>query len=278
MQNIAKELKNDVFNVMTNLVNCVEIKFFSDKYIRLTDCEHDIIINDIVYKSSMIDTSAMKISLNLSIDNLEISGALVDEIVNVEDILSGICDNAKIVCFMVDSNRPDMNKLFFRVGNIGNITIIDNKFFAEVRGLQQKMINYIGDLYSPHCRAKLGDDKCKFDTSKYVVNGCVNYINENNYSFIGTNDNDDFITNDKEFFIGGEIKFYDHNQKLIHTNEVKYYDCKNKIVGLFYKLIKQISQGTKYIIQAGCDKQIRTCEKKFNNAINFRGEPHIPIS
>jgi uncharacterized phage protein (TIGR02218 family) len=37
-----------------------------------------------------------------------------------------------------------------------------------------------------------------------------------------------------------------------------------------------IQAGDKYSITAGCDKQFNTCVEKFNNAINFRGEPHIP--
>ena len=27
---------------------------------------------------------------------------------------------------------------------------------------------------------------------------------------------------------------------------------------------------------AGCDKTISTCIAKFNNAVNFRGEPYVP--
>ncbi|MDE5056044.1 phage BR0599 family protein [Wolbachia endosymbiont of Drosophila bicornuta] len=32
----------------------------------------------------------------------------------------------------------------------------------------------------------------------------------------------------------------------------------------------------KYSILAGCDKTFPTCRSKFNNTVNFRGEPYIP--
>ena len=34
--------------------------------------------------------------------------------------------------------------------------------------------------------------------------------------------------------------------------------------------------GDQFEVIAGCDKQFNTCINKFNNAINFRGEPHLP--
>ena len=29
-------------------------------------------------------------------------------------------------------------------------------------------------------------------------------------------------------------------------------------------------------VEAGCDKRFVTCRDKFNNALNFRGEPYVP--
>jgi uncharacterized phage protein (TIGR02218 family) len=37
-----------------------------------------------------------------------------------------------------------------------------------------------------------------------------------------------------------------------------------------------IAAGDTFNIHAGCDKQFATCKAKFNNAVNFRGFPHIP--
>jgi uncharacterized phage protein (TIGR02218 family) len=37
-----------------------------------------------------------------------------------------------------------------------------------------------------------------------------------------------------------------------------------------------ITAGDSYTLQQGCDKTIGTCSNRYNNAINFRGEPHVP--
>ncbi len=37
-----------------------------------------------------------------------------------------------------------------------------------------------------------------------------------------------------------------------------------------------IMVGDSYSVVAGCDKIFSTCAGRFDNAVNFRGEPHVP--
>jgi uncharacterized phage protein (TIGR02218 family) len=37
-----------------------------------------------------------------------------------------------------------------------------------------------------------------------------------------------------------------------------------------------VQVGDAYSVYSGCDKTIEVCAGRFNNALNFRGEPHIP--
>ena len=39
-----------------------------------------------------------------------------------------------------------------------------------------------------------------------------------------------------------------------------------------------IELGDAYEAIVGCNKQFNTCVNRFNNAVNFRGEPHVPGS
>ncbi len=34
--------------------------------------------------------------------------------------------------------------------------------------------------------------------------------------------------------------------------------------------------GDAFTIRPGCDKSFATCRAKFDNAVNFRGFPHVP--
>ena len=37
-----------------------------------------------------------------------------------------------------------------------------------------------------------------------------------------------------------------------------------------------IVAGDAFMVSAGCDKRFPTCKAKFDNAVNFRGFPHMP--
>jgi len=48
------------------------------------------------------------------------------------------------------------------------------------------------------------------------------------------------------------------------------------IIELWQQMAAKVEEGDRFIITAGCDKQFSTCRKKFSNALNFRGFPHMP--
>ena len=37
-----------------------------------------------------------------------------------------------------------------------------------------------------------------------------------------------------------------------------------------------IAPGDTFAVYPGCDKRLETCIGRFNNVINFRGEPYVP--
>jgi uncharacterized phage protein (TIGR02218 family) len=37
-----------------------------------------------------------------------------------------------------------------------------------------------------------------------------------------------------------------------------------------------VEGGCKVELREGCDKRFETCTSRFQNAVNFRGEPHLP--
>ena len=45
---------------------------------------------------------------------------------------------------------------------------------------------------------------------------------------------------------------------------------------LWQPMAQPIAPGDTFIVTAGCDKRFATCRAKFDNAVNFRGFPHIP--
>jgi uncharacterized phage protein (TIGR02218 family) len=48
------------------------------------------------------------------------------------------------------------------------------------------------------------------------------------------------------------------------------------ILTLFLPALYSIELDDAFTIRPGCDKTFATCRAKFDNAVNFRGFPHVP--
>ncbi len=59
-----------------------------------------------------------------------------------------------------------------------------------------------------------------------------------------------------------------------HKYPVGYYKEGKISLDILFDLKLEI--GDKYSVTVGCSKSIDTCINKFNNALNFRGEPYVP--
>ena len=132
-------------------------------------------------------------------------------------------------------------------------------------------LNYSNSsLFSPICRECLGSAKCGIDLNQYKANGTVLQIISQ----------DCIIGNHREnrsvpvgYYKYGTIKFLSGKLRGI-TIQIK-----NEVDGKIYLLknTKLIEVGDSYEIFAGCNKTLSVCKKKFNNVVNFHGEPYINI-
>lgn len=117
--------------------------------------------------------------------------------------------------------------------------------------------------YSKNCRANFGDARCRVNKSMYSSYYDIQEI------FAKTI----VISNlDKEtgYYICGDVYLGDkkfHSKIVSHVQNLLTLD---KIIPENMKHHKNV------MVTAGCDKKFITCCNKFNNAVNFRGEPLIP--
>ncbi len=145
-------------------------------------------------------------------------------------------------------------------GIFGKVTSSRGRFFVEIRGLSAKLERSIAELYSPACIAQFCNDKCKADTKKFSkISTITKVVDERRFE-------DSHLTESDEYYKHGVIKFFGSTA---FEGVVKEY----KIV--YFASIPNFA-GDKYSILAGCNKTFPTCKSKFNNTVNFRGEPYIP--
>lgn len=269
MKPISSPLLEHLESEVTTLATCWKLTRRDNVVIALTSYDKDIIFGGVTYiaASGFLPTSVYSNS-ELSVDNMDIEGLLDGDLISEKDILAGIYDFAQIEIFMLNYNDVSQGALNLRTGWIGEVKFGKGSFVAEVRGLMQSLVQIIGDLYSPSCRAKLGDAKCKLDIADFTVTGSVTSVSDNRIFA------DSARVEGSGYFNMGKIIFTSGNNEGI-AMEVKEYSGSG-IMKLVFPMPYDVQVGDEYAMQAGCDKSFSTCINRFDNAVNFRGEPHVP--
>ncbi len=268
MKPITLQLKSHLSSETTTLATCWKLTRRDNIVLGFTSHDRDIVFEDVTYYASVgFSPTAVASNSDLSVDNMEIDGAIDGTVILEEDISAGIYDFAGIEIFMVNYQDITQGQLNLRTGWLGEIKYGKGRFNAEVRGLMQCFSQSIGELCSPSCRAKLGDARCGLDIADFTFTGSITSISSNQVF------SDSLSEEAAGYFNMGKITFTSGNNEGIPM-EVKEY--KSGLITLVLPMPYEVQIADEYSMQAGCDKNFDTCINRFDNAINFRGEPHVP--
>ena len=177
--------------------------------------------------------------------------------------------SANIVIKIVPILHLEKNIIIFN-GFVSQINV-ENDIITITALSNLAKLNYsFCQLYSPLSRECIGSTKCGVDMNKYKVDGVITNIIADN-CFQGNHNGN------KKTGIG----YYRYGVVKITSGKLKgiSMQIKDEIDGDIYLLqnTKMLTIGDSYEIYAGCDKTLKTCKEKFDNVINFRGEPYINV-
>lgn len=268
MKTLSTELEAHLQQETTTLATCWKLTRRDAVVMGFTEHDRDLEVDGIAYvAASGFTPTAIAANAALAVDNLDVQGLLSADAIAEEDILAGVYDFAEIEIFQVNYTAPNDGGIILRRGWFGEITVNHQQFVAEIRGLAQKLSQELGEYYSITCRAQLGDQRCKVSMAAYTVTGSITSVNSR------TIFTDDARTEEAGYFLGGLITFTSGD------NEGLSMEIKEFLQGQFVAVLPlpyPVMAGDTYSLKAGCDKNFSTCVGRFNNAINFRGEPHVP--
>lgn len=268
MQTLSTALTNHLAQEVTTLATCWSITRRDAVVQYFTEHDADIVVDVHIYlAASGMSASAVSSQSGLAVDNLEFEGMLSADAIAETDILSGRYDHAQVEIFMVNYADPSAGKLALKTGWLGEVTLRGGQFIAEVRGLSSRLQQTIGEVYTRSCRAALGDARCGVNLASSTVTGTVSAA-EGAYAFT-----DNARTQVNGYFAYGTVTFTSGANNG-YSMEVR--DFTGKRFELFLPMPKPIAVGDAYTAVAGCDKAFDTCIGRFNNAVNFRAEPHVP--
>lgn len=284
MKTITSGLRSHLAGEVTTWATCWRVELTNGTVYGFTDHDQDLIVGyDTYLASSGYSASEIQTDSDLSVDNLSIQAFLDSPVILEADFVAGLWDYAAINVFRVNwaDTSSTIGRMHERRGTLGEVSLKRGQFTAELRGLLQNLTRPIVELYSPACRARLGDERCAKVLTDYTATGTVSVVASNRQftsnlgsatvrltpSSTGTAPNN--------YFRGGMLTFTSGANNGLNM-EVKSYTAASGTVVLQLLMPYTIAAADAFTVYAGCDKALATCRDLFNNVVNFRGEPYVP--
>lgn len=125
---------------------------------------------------------------------------------------------------------------------------------SKLAMLKQDICKY----YSRKCRANFADSKCGVDITKYQQQFIIDEINNTELS----------LKTDQD------LAAYNNGYLVVNNQSYRIAAAKNNKVSI-YNACQFLDKNQQILLKMGCDKTASQCTNKYNNIINFRGEPFI---
>jgi uncharacterized phage protein (TIGR02218 family) len=255
-----------------------------------TSADEDIVLGGVTYLAATgFTNTATSNKADLSVDNLEVTGFLDSEALTENDLRAGLYDYCDVQLSAVKWNDPGAGSVILRKGTLGIVKMVNGIFTAEVRGLSHKLTVQLGATLGPICRAVFGSGLngidvdsqwlCMVDVTLYRQTGSVASVTNASQlnltaGLLMVGSATPATAAPTGWFDDGIITFTSGNNNGL-SFEIKSFRTDGVLI-FYLPLTYSVAPGDTFTIEPGCNKTAGDCTNKFNNIVNFRGEPFIP--
>ena len=208
--------------------------------------------------------SSIRRTSDLSPDSAEVQGVLSHDSISAPDLSSGRFDGAAIQVGAVDWETLDHTVLYH--GSIGTIAEQGGEFTAELRSAKFLLDEDPVPRTSPTCRAEFCGPGCNLSAPAFTVEAVVAEVDFDANSVI-------FAGIDPASYLFGWARWIGGAEAGIRSSIIAS-DGPALVFG--GALPSGLQAGDRALLREGCDHTFATCNGRFSNAANFRGEPFLP--
>lgn len=235
---------------------------------RIAESDEDIVVDgETFYVVPGLSISAVKHTANGEMPSCQITAVHVTSgIFKTNELDIGLYDGAAVQIYIVDRMDLSRKGLLF-TGVIGQITYsIENQAVMDVKGAGTSARILITQKRSPMCRTDLYSRLCGVDPTAYDVATTVATI-PTAFTFTVTGS----LAQADGYFNQGVV-VSSTGKKLVISNWVQ----STQTITTYLPCDRLFSVGDSLTLYPGCDKTLgATGCAKFNNQLNFQGEPHF---
>lgn len=151
-------------------------------------------------------------------------------------------------------------------GELGEVSVRGEAFEAELRGPAALLDAPVAEQTSPECRARLGDLRCRADMAgRTRLTRIVAVPGAEMVEVAAAGPGNDHGS--------GRLRWLGGANSGLESAVLR---SAGALLTLHEPPCFPPAPGDLVEIAEGCDGQASTCAERFNNILNFRGEPHLP--
>lgn len=196
-----------------------------------------------------------------------------------EDIRRGVLQDAVLHEYLVDVRQPWNGLIDYKIYHVSGATFDGSQWTCTLEGMSLPLHEQVGEYWGVQCRAKLfstGLGKCNASVLDFVEPYLVDAIVNQGYEFeiagvVAPWNVSGHATDGKVFFNGGfnvggfsTIK----NYTFLGGGQAR--------IQLQRRTLRDFNVGDGITVYPGCNHSPEQCHDKFDNLVNFQGEPLIP--
>lgn len=273
MKTLPPGLAASLAEGVTTLCTCWIVTRRDGTVLGFTDHDEDLAVEGVVCRAETGATAtALEQSAGLSVDGMELMGALTDDRLSEDDLARGLLDGATLATWRVDWQAPE-NRVQIFAGTLGEVSRGRTAFQAEVRSFANALNQPRGRLYTRTCDALFGDARCGLDTGRPAYRGTgtvARPISGRTFAAAGLS------AYGPGWFTAGTLTWTGGGNAGA-VQQVRGHGVRDlAILDLWEPSGLALAAGDTFVIVAGCDRTFETCRRKFGNVANFRGFPHLP--
>lgn len=230
-----------------------------------TSHDKDLTFDGLLHRAApgMVPT-AIRLTSDLSEENAGVEGALSHDAIKESDLSSGLFDDAAIEVGVVDWETSENHCIY--TGTLGRIEDDRRGFSGELRSAKSALDQDLVPRTSPTCRAGFCGRGCGLSAARFTSRGVTSEVDAdlNRIRVSGKSGED---------YLDGQVRFLEGPQTGIAFAIVA---VDGEWLALDRPLSEMLKAGTPVEVREGCDHTLGTCSDRFDNALNFRGEPFLP--
>ncbi|MEE9272468.1 MAG: DUF2163 domain-containing protein [Robiginitomaculum sp.] len=160
MRNFSQDFSAHIKGETTTLCWAWKLKRKDGLVLGFSDHDRALTIEGLNYQAaSGFAPTDIENRLGFSLDNSAVLGALSADAITKSDIEAGLYDGADVEIWRVNWQDTTQLGLIWR-GRIGEISLIDGRFEAELVGQSAALEQSTGRVFSRQCQADFGSEIC----------------------------------------------------------------------------------------------------------------------